>query len=467
MKTTLTHLYHTVSTWIRSLITSGRQTLPLVVFVLGAVFVSSFILWEQYKTTHTYIKENDFSSAAGLLHFVNESNAGRMATSYVVKQGDTFAKVLESFGVPVGHASKYYSSLVPLGLFSIFPGDSMVLKFSPAGTLQSFSLLSKFSEWYHITVADSAFAAKKIPVDVSVYQTFVKGVLNRSLSEDINELGVGNQVVAEFADIFAWDINFFTDPRSGDTFELVYESLYAEGKFLKYGNILAARYVNNGTEYCAIGITGDRGGMQYFDAKGKSLRKQFLKAPLHFSRISSGFSLNRRHPVLGIVRPHLGVDYAAPTGTPVVAAADGIVAFAGRNGGFGNEVVVRHGGIYRSSYGHLHSIKSGIRPGARVQQGDCIGTVGSTGLSTGPHLDYRLYSGTKYLNPQTFSSPSAQGVSSSKIAVLQANKNYFDHLRTQRFVNSEIGSYVVTVTHQQRPGREVTLSSKYVHRTGS
>lgn len=326
--------------------------------------------------------------------------------SYTVKPGDTFYGILSEFEISSDWTKDILNSLKPLGLPSLFPGDSLILKKSAEGKLEGLELLSRSQCRYEVNCMDSLIEAKKLPVEMFNYTYIVNGTLDLSLSEDLNKFGISDIITWKFADIFAWDINFFLDPRKGDSYQIIFEQKYAEGKFAGYGEILAARYVNNGKEFTAFGVKDKDGRINYYDKDGRSIQKQFLKAPLKFSRISSGFTYKRKHPILGIVRPHLGIDYAAPIGTSVSAAADGKVIFSGWKGGYGKVVIISHGGIYETTYGHLHSISSKAKNGARIRQGDQIGTVGSTGMSTGPHLDYRMKRYGQYVNPLTLNIPS-------------------------------------------------------------
>jgi murein DD-endopeptidase MepM/ murein hydrolase activator NlpD len=281
-------------------------------------------------------------------------------------------------------------------------------------------------------------------VIVTIYRCLVRGVLSTSLSEDLFKLGVGDACVAMFADIFAWDINFFVDPQKGDSFEIVVEKKYAEGRFVGYGNILAARYVNYGRAYTALGLPRPDGILNYFDLNGKSLQKQFLKAPLRFSHISSRFTFRRKHPVLGIVRPHLGIDYAAPPGTPVYAAADGTVRFADVKGDYGRLVRIYHGGAYETYYGHLQDIARGIRTGAQVKQGDCIGWVGESGLATGPHLDYRMTRHGSFVNPLTVSLPSKEGITAGETGSFFGIKEEYAAVFSRRLAKDS-GCFVLDI----------------------
>jgi murein DD-endopeptidase MepM/ murein hydrolase activator NlpD len=370
--------------------------------------------------------------------------------SFIVKRGDTFSGILSQFGVSRDVSNNVYRALKPLGLQAIFPGDSVILSFKK-DTLSAFSVQSRLQNWYCCTLRGDSVTARKTPVIVTIYRCLVRGVLSTSLSEDLVKMGVGDACVAMFADIFAWDINFFVDPQKGDSFEIVVEKKYAEGRFTGYGSILAARYVNNGRVYTALGLRRPDGIFNYFDCNGKSLQKQFLKAPLRFSHISSRFTFRRRHPVLGIVRPHLGIDYAAPPGTPVYAAADGTVRFADFKGDNGRMVRIDHGGAYETYYGHLQAFAGGIVAGAHVKQGDCIGWVGESGLATGPHLDYRMTRGGSFVNPLTVSLPSSEAVTPGEESRFLGAKEEYTAVFHRRLANNA-GCFVLDIQAKPASG---------------
>jgi murein DD-endopeptidase MepM/ murein hydrolase activator NlpD len=238
--------------------------------------------------------------------------------------------------------------------------------------------------------------------------------------------GKGNLMLAlQLSDIFAWDIDFSTDIRNDDVFKIVVEGLYLNGEFKKYGEILSAEFVNKGETFSAYRFEND-GRVDYYSSEGKSLRKAFLKAPLSFRRISSYFSRGRYHPVLKIYRPHHGLDYAAPTGTPVSAAGDGAVLFAGRKGQYGNLIIVRHSNGYKTYYGHLSRIGKGVRKGTRVDQGEVIGYVGATGLATGPHLHYEMRVNNRPINPLSLKIPHGKAIPASLMADFRKFKNEMD-----------------------------------------
>jgi murein DD-endopeptidase MepM/ murein hydrolase activator NlpD len=233
---------------------------------------------------------------------------------------------------------------------------------------------------------------QKVPLQVHLVK--VVGEIRSSLFEAVNAIGEQDQLTLSFAEILAWEIDFYQDVREGDRFKVVVEKIYKEDQFIQYGTIHAVEYQTG-----ERGLKGFRYKGGYYNEKGISLRKAFLKAPLRFNRISSRFSRARRHPILGGVFPHFGVDYAAPIGTPIWAVADGTIVSAGWAGGFGKQVVLRHRNGYRTYYGHLSRYGPGIKKGQRVKQKQIIGYVGSTGLSTGPHLDYRLSKDSRFRNP--------------------------------------------------------------------
>jgi murein DD-endopeptidase MepM/ murein hydrolase activator NlpD len=388
------------------------------------------------------------------------------AVSHVVRSGETFAAIFSTQGLPPACANEYSRYLKPLGFSLLFPGDSLVFRFSPDGSLNRFSLLSRLVCWYNVAAVRDSIVAQRKPVVRWSYECFARGILGTSLAETMDSVNVDGAVVNAIADIFAWDINFFMDPRAGDTVEAVFDEQYADGRNAGCGPVRAAHYVNNSRSFWAIGLDGPDGRAVYYDLDGKSVQKEFLKAPLRYNRISSRFSFHRRHPILGIVRPHLGIDYAAPDGTPVYAAADGTVSFAGAESGFGRLVRVRHGGSYETSYGHLSSFARGISGGAHVRQGDLLGFVGSTGLSTGPHLDYRMKANGRFINPMTVNLPSKSGVSDDERPRFAAIKNTYCTIMQHRFIG-RTGRWVLEITNNADMLRNTEIKYPTVFRDGA
>ena len=241
------------------------------------------------------------------------------------------------------------------------------------------------------------------------------GEIRSSLFGATDAIGLPDSVATQMADIFGGDIDFHRDLRRGDRFGVIYEMMYSRGQAVRTGRILAAEFVNNGKTYQAIWHE-HANGQGYYTPDGKNIRKAFLRSPLEFSRISSGFSASRLHPVLQTLRAHKGIDYAAPTGTRVKATGDGIVEFAGRQGGYGNLVVVRHQGRYTTYYGHLSGFAPGIRKGSRISQGHVVGFVGQSGLATGPHLHFEFRINDVHQNPLAVVLPSAPPLDPGQLA---------------------------------------------------
>jgi len=237
-----------------------------------------------------------------------------------------------------------------------------------------------------------------------------RGTIRSSLWESLVAAGASPDLVVRYADIFSWTFDFLTDCRQGDRFDLIAESIYQGDQFRRHGDILVARYEGERGTVSGIRFQPEGEKAAYYAPDGSALQKAFLRSPLSYRRISSGFTHRRYHPVLKRYMPHLGIDYAAASGTPVVTIGDGTVSFAGWKKGFGKIVEVRHSRSYTTTYGHLAGFGSGIRSGARVAQGQVIGYVGSTGISTGPHLDFRMKHGATWVNPLKIEIPSADPV---------------------------------------------------------
>ncbi|MCU7945715.1 MAG: peptidoglycan DD-metalloendopeptidase family protein, partial [Candidatus Thiodiazotropha sp. (ex Cardiolucina cf. quadrata)] len=222
--------------------------------------------------------------------------------------------------------------------------------------------------------------------------------------------GLSERLIMQLADIFGWDIDFALEIRSGDRFTVIFQEDYLDGEKLRDGPILAAEFVNQGRTYRALRYTDDSGNSDYFTPKGRSMRKAFLRAPVDFRRISSKFTRERYHPVLGKKRPHRGVDYAAKTGTPIKSAGDGKIIHRGKKGGYGRTVIIQHGQTYTTLYAHLSRYNKKAKRGQKVKQGQVIGYVGKTGLATGPHLHYEFRVNGVHRNPLTVKLPAAEPI---------------------------------------------------------
>jgi len=242
----------------------------------------------------------------------------------------------------------------------------------------------------HVFRDGDGFAFEEIVEPPEVAVATATGIIDASLFEAGQAAGLSDGLIMQMAEIFAWDVDFVLDIRAGDRFALVFEEQFKDGEKIGEGPIVAAEFTNRDRRIRAVRYRDPTGRVAYFSPDGRSMRKAFLRTPVNFTRISSRFSSSRKHPILHKVRAHRGVDYAAPRGTAVKASGDGRVVFAGRKGGYGRTIILRHGPVYTTLYAHLSRFSKGIRPGKRVEQGQTIGFVGSTGLSTGPHLHYEF-----------------------------------------------------------------------------
>ena len=316
----------------------------------------------------------------------------------------TLQEVLAALGVAKDRAIQIVQAMRPhIDFRRLQPQDQLELHHDTSGNPVKFVYRQSPIHIVEATRAGGDWAAARLDVPVDQRVVVVAGTLRDNLFESIDRLGERPQLVLDFAEIFAWDFDFAADSQPGDRFRMFVEKVFTGDQFVKYGRILAVEYESEGRVHTGVYFK-DKNGGGYYTPAGESLRRAFLKSPLEFTRISSTFSRGRRHPILGGIRPHLAVDYAAPQGTPILAVADGTVELAGWSGGGGNSVIIRHRANFKTMYNHLSRFATGIRRGAAVRQRQVIGYVGSTGLSTGPHLDYRVVKDGRFVNPlkQTF-----------------------------------------------------------------
>ena len=263
---------------------------------------------------------------------------------------------------------------------------------------------------------DEGFRAESVAAEIEKRIGEAEGVISHSLYLTARNAGLSDNLIMQLVGIYGWDIDFALDIREGDRFYVIFEEHHKNGAKVDDGPILAAEFINQDKSYRAVRYVHDDGHTDYYSDEGYSMRKAFLRTPVNFTRISSGFSLKRRHPVLNKMRAHKGVDYAAPAGTPVVATGDSTVTFAGNDGGYGKVVILRHGGKYSTLYAHLSGIARGVAAGKRIKQGQTIGYVGMTGLATGPHLHYEFRVNGVHHNPLTVELPKALGIPHEEMA---------------------------------------------------
>ena len=361
--------------------------------------------------------------------FNKQENAGEHGKdreiSGTIKKGETLFDIFKEYNLNLSELFKIKEASANIHrVRKLYPGQPYKIIIDDNNQINSFIYWINDDFVLNINRTESGFCAEKQAVEYEKRILHLGGVIKDNLISSIGEQE--NLMLAfQLSDVFSWDIDFTTDLRNGDIFKIVVEELYLNGEFKKYGNILSAELVNNGETYRAYRFEHN-GKVDYYDAGGKSLRRAFLKAPLSFRRISSGFSLGRFHPILKIYRPHHGLDYAAPTGTPVSAIGDGTVVFAGKKGQYGNLVIIRHPNGYRTYYGHLSRFGSGIKRGMKVVQGHIIAYVGSTGLATGPHLHYEVRINNRPVNTVTVKSLKGNSIPKKLMAEFRGFKNQMD-----------------------------------------
>jgi murein DD-endopeptidase MepM/ murein hydrolase activator NlpD len=298
----------------------------------------------------------------------------------------------------------------------IYPGQRYEVYAGDDGSVESMRFSVGDTSYVHIDIKDGDISAEKRSYEFSTRLKTATGTITNNLYVACRENGIPPEVGDQLANIFAWDIDFHREIQRGDFFKVIYEERTRYDGMKKIGRIVAAEFVNQGRGHYAFLYRNENGRHDYYDENGKSLRKQLLRAPLTYSRISSNFSLRRFHPVLHHYAPHLGIDYAAPIGTPVMATGDGTVLETSRNRANGNYIKLRHANDYATYYLHLSRFAKGIHSGSRVRQGEVIGYVGMTGYATGPHLDYRVKKGNTFLNPRKVSLPPAKPITRENMA---------------------------------------------------
>ncbi|GBE10021.1 murein DD-endopeptidase MepM [bacterium BMS3Bbin12] len=308
-----------------------------------------------------------------------------------VRRGDSLAAIFHRVGMsPQQLYEILHLNRDTARLRRIHPGQRLVFVIDDAGRLQSMEYRIRPTRRLLIRRGPKGLDSRVIDRRPEVRVGYAAAVIRDSLFVAGQRAGLPDNLIMELAHIFGWDIDFALDIRPGDRFTVVYERHYLDGTHLDEGNIVAAEFINRGRVYRALRYTDPRGRTDYYSPDGRSMRKAFLRTPVSFTRISSRFTLHRRHPILHRDRRHVGVDYAAPAGTPVHAAGDARVVFVGRKGGYGRTVILGHGDGYSTLYAHLSRFARGLRRGARVRQGRVIGYVGRSGLATGPHLHYEF-----------------------------------------------------------------------------
>jgi murein DD-endopeptidase MepM/ murein hydrolase activator NlpD len=343
-----------------------------------------------------------------------EASVGFSTIEVVVSRNDTMDRLFRRLELNLGDlASLRNLPELRSQVDRLRPGE--LLRFMHrGGELVGLERKLSDSETLKVTRDENGFSTDVLENPLEIRTRTASAYINSSLFQAAADASLEDRVAFDLAEIFQYDIDFVLDIQSGDRFSVVYEEVFQDGLPLRTGNILAAKFVNEGREYRAVRYVDADGHAQYFTPDGKSLRKAFIRAPVQFSRISSRFNPSRRHPVLNRIRAHKGVDYAAPVGTPVRAAGEGRVRFIGRQGGYGNVIELEHGSGVVTVYGHMSRFASKLKRGQRVELGSVIGYVGMTGLATGPHLHYEYRIRGKHQNPQTVPLPDAEPIAAKE-----------------------------------------------------
>jgi murein DD-endopeptidase MepM/ murein hydrolase activator NlpD len=380
-------------------------TLPLVAAVTAVLVIAA---WPSQETPRSLdLTPLVAAQQHGEVTPVVEEEETPDSVEYTVQRNDTLDRIFRTIGLDIGALAELRSlPEVRRALDIVRPGD--IITFTHVdGALQSLNRQISNTLTLQVARSDDGFAVNYIenPLETEVVGRHAK--INSSLFAAGQDAGMSAGTIMTLANkMFGWDIDFALDLREGDEFSVLYEQRYQDGEYVDDGRVLAAEFVNQGRKHRAVWFQSQDGEVEgYFTPEGKGMRKAFLRAPLDFTRISSSFNSRRLHPVLGVVRAHKGTDYAAPSGTKIWAAGEGRIAFVGRKGGYGNVVIIDHGKGIKTLYGHMSRFGKGMRAGRKVSQGETIGYVGSTGLSTGPHLHYEYTVNGVQKNPAKIPMP--------------------------------------------------------------
>jgi murein DD-endopeptidase MepM/ murein hydrolase activator NlpD len=352
---------------------------------------------------------------------INQFRQSVRTVSHRISPGDSLYQILLNHGVPTQEVGQLIASTKShLDVQKFVAGEVVELFFGrDSRQLEKVRYQEMSGQVLAITASAWGWVVSRYARPMVITTTLGRGTIKDSLYQSAQDEGIDFDLAMALADIFAWDIDFYVDLRPSDHYIFIYEKRFRDGDFAGNGRIMAAHFHNGNTHHRAYYYEVPGKGGDYYDEGGRSLRKQFLKSPLRYTRISSGFSKRRLHPILKIHRPHLGIDYAAPVGTPVQALGDGRVTFKGWKGGYGRFIEIRHNSRYTTTYAHLSRYGSKVKKGRAVKQGQVIGYVGSSGLSTGPHLDFRMKRDGSYVNPLRLRFPTAQPVPPTYLAEFQ------------------------------------------------
>jgi murein DD-endopeptidase MepM/ murein hydrolase activator NlpD len=378
----------------------GLSSLPL--FGIVAAFGIAPGTETRHVPVQTVIENLDLPTVT------QSAPAGTYWREEKIQRGDSISSLLERLDVGNDEITDFLrSSKHSKGIRQLIPGRTVRAKTSENGELLSLRYISSGDSMLVVDKENGAFRTSDQAVPLEQRTLMKSGEIRSSLFAATDAANIPDNIATQMADVFSSDIDFHQDLRKGDRFAVVYEVFYNKGEPVKTGRVLAAEFTNQGKTYRATYFQDREGHGGYYTPDGKNLRKAFLRSPLEFSRVTSGFTNARYHPILKEWRAHKGIDYGAPIGTRVRATADGAVEFVGKQGGYGNLIVLKHQGQYATVYGHLSAFAKGLHKGSKISQGDIIGFVGMTGMATGPHLHYEFKVAGVQRNPLSIALPTA------------------------------------------------------------
>ncbi len=360
-----------------------------------------------------------------------------------VGRGDFFADIMVGLGLDYGEAynvADECNDVFDLGKIKV--GNSYEAYYRQGEQKPSYWKYDYDGRSFVVISMDDSVSVRMVPKKLDIETKYAEVNIGNSLWMDVQDAGVPVALALEIADIYQWTIDFF-GLQKGDSFKALYDEVSFEGEVLYIDKVRYCVFNSAGEDHYAYWYDqNDGSGNRYWNEKGESLKKAFLKAPLRFTRISSGFSYNRRHPITRKVRPHTGIDYAAPKGTPVMSIGDGVVIKRGYEGAGGNVVRIRHNSVYTTAYLHLSGYAQGLKKGMKVKQGQVIGYVGSTGMSTGPHLDFRIWKNGTPINPLKMESPSVEPVKKENMAEFMEVVSYYEDFEDQFKADAVAEEYI-------------------------
>jgi murein DD-endopeptidase MepM/ murein hydrolase activator NlpD len=360
-------------------------------------------------------EQHDLSEAPSSNQLAETVEVNPLYKEVIVANGDTLSTVFAKAGLPQSTVHDVLASgKEAKQLVRIKVGQRFEFEMDEQGGLARLRSPINKLESLQLEKLHGSYVFQKEQLKPDVTNAYAHGRIDSSLFLAAKRAGLSHNLTMDLANVFGYDIDFAMDIRKGDSFEIIYEEKSIAGERVGTGNILAARFTNRGKSYTAVRYTNKQGNSSYYTADGNSMRKAFIRTPVDFARISSRFSNGRKHPILNKIRAHKGVDYAAPRGTPIKSAGDGKVLLAGRKGGYGNTVVIQHGNRYRTLYAHMQGFAKGVRSGSTVKQGQIIGYIGTTGLSTGPHLHYEFQVDGVHVDPLGLKLPMADPIAKNE-----------------------------------------------------